>query len=390
MAARASRVFVSVLLGLLVFATVSTACIYWNIYGYPKLFGDFDTFRKAALHAVTGELPAVYDVARVRHLFETGGIKDFAFFLNPPTGLFVVWPLAFMTRGVALAFWTLAQFALLFAVLRTEYVRRMFAPKMPDAVGTGPLLGICFIAFCLQNVLYGQVAVLCCAMLLMVLAWRNSRPVLAGVLLGIFSFKPQLGVLLPVLLLAEKNWKVLLWAALTAGIMILLSLGLWGTSLWTDYRQMVGIRAEFLAADPSLLFAISISAYAAIRNLGASAVGGFACQGAIALAVIVSFWTALKNADEARKLELLVLSTYLVTPYALVYDMPLLALPCALLLRRAEADSATRGELIALLLLVLIPVLALLLQIAHIPYTVIAIGFALIVARMLNSTEKHG
>ena len=48
------------------------------------------------------------------------------------------------------------------------------------------------------------------------LALRRTRPVTAGILLGCLTFKPQLGILFPFLLLFERNWTMIASAALTA------------------------------------------------------------------------------------------------------------------------------------------------------------------------------
>lgn len=385
-----ARIFAMCLLVLLVMATLGTGWTYWQVYGYAKLFGDFSTFRATAEHAAAGQLAVVYDVARAKQMQETTGIKDFSFFLNPPTGLFIVYPLAFMGASSGLAFWIAAQLILLLMALNMDYMRQIFAPLKPQGISTPLLLIVTFLAFCLQNILFAQVATLCSVLFFLVMAWRKPHPALAGAMLGIFSFKPQLGMLLPLLLLAEKNWKALLWAALVAGAMAVLSFMLWGPGLWQDYEEMLSIRGRFLAADPSLLFTISTSAYAALRNLGASATGAIICQVGIIATLLVMLWPVLRRGQESHKILMLTLSAYLVTPYALIYDIPLLAVPCALLLRRAEADISTRPERIALMLLILMPVMALLLQIAHIPYSVIAIGFALIVAKRLTIRERNG
>ncbi len=385
-----SRIFILCILGLLIISALATTCLYWHIYGFAKLFGDFNTFRSAALHAAAHQLDAVYDIARVSRLLATNNLKDFAFFLNPPTGLFIVYPLAWFDSVPALILWNIAQFALLFAVFRTDYVQYLFRQAGHGAVNTYALLGISFVAFSTQNILYGQVAVFCAALFLSVLAWRKSHPILAGIVLGIFSFKPQLGILLPLLLLAEGNWKVLVWTLFTTLVMIALSLGIWGPGLWKDYGQMVTIRSEFLTANPSFLFIISTSAYAAIRNLGASATTGILLQVALSASLLAMIWPVLRRSQESHKILMLTLCTYLVTPYSLVYDIPLLAIPCALIMRRAEANKSSPLELMALVLLVLTPMAIIVLQISHIPYSVIAIGFTLIVARILIMREQHG
>jgi hypothetical protein len=385
-----SRVFVICLLGLLVISTLCLASIYWGIYGYSNMFGDFHVFHDAARHAVMRQWSDIYDVERLRSVVKHGIVKELSFFLNPPTGLLLIYPLGFLTAAPALALWTTVQLALLYAVLRMDDMQRLFAPSVRPAINTNVLLIIPFIAFSLLNFLYGQVAVLCTALFLLVFLWRKPHPVMAGIVLGIFSFKPQLGVLLPLLLLAEKNWVTLTIAAISACTLTGLSVLIFGAGLWRDYHETVRILGYFLAKDQSDLFAITTSVYAAFRSLGAPANLALGLQAVTAFTIAFWIWPVLRGKEESHKILMLALATYLVTPYSLVYDMPLIALPVAFLLHRTEVNAAAFPELITLVLLILIPLVTILLQIMHIPYSVIAIGLALIVARKLILKEQRG
>ena len=46
-------------------------------------------------------------------------------------------------------------------------------------------------------------------MLITIFAWLDRRPVAAGVLIGLLTLKPQLGILFPVMLIASARWRVL-------------------------------------------------------------------------------------------------------------------------------------------------------------------------------------
>lgn len=382
-----SRIFVLCLLGFLALSALILACIYWNIYGYAKLFGDFDVFRLAAKHVMEHDLRAVYATQHIQRLLDIGPLTDFSFYLNPPTGLLLLYPLGFLNVLNGLVLWSFIQIALLLFVLRDHYFKKLLATHAFRPIHRFLLLSVTFLAFGLQNILYGQMAGFCAVLFLCVLCWRKTHPVWAGIMLGVFSIKPQLGLLLPLLLLAERNWRTLLWAVIVALCMALLSYLLWGEVLWQDYANMLIIRSRFLASDQPLLFIMSTSIYAALRNLSMTATAAFICQSAIAIAVLLYIWPIFRNGKEMYKILILITATYLVTPYSLIYDMVLLALPCALLLRRAETNCATRSELIALLLLVLMPLVSILLQIQHIPYSVIAIGFTFIVATRFAKSD---
>jgi hypothetical protein len=53
-------------------------------------------------------------------------------------------------------------------------------------------------------------------MLIGIFAFLDRRPLLAGLLVGLLTIKPQLGVLIPVLLIASGRWRVFTVATVTA------------------------------------------------------------------------------------------------------------------------------------------------------------------------------
>lgn len=55
---------------------------------------------------------------------------------------------------------------------------------------------------------------------------------LAGILFGLLTFKPQLGVLLPLALLAGRQWRAFIAAAATAAVLFAASVILFGANVW--------------------------------------------------------------------------------------------------------------------------------------------------------------
>ncbi len=82
------------------------------------------------------------------------------------------------------------------------------------------------------TVLWGQAAFLTCAMLIGGFRLLPRRRVLAGIVLGALSVKPQHALLVPVALVALRAWPTLAAAALTALGMAALSAAVFGADIW--------------------------------------------------------------------------------------------------------------------------------------------------------------
>ena len=84
-------------------------------------------------------------------------------------------------------------------------------------------------------VLSGQSSFLTTAALLAIFAQLDKRPVLAGVLIGLLTVKPQLGILFPFALIASGRWRVFFAAGVTAVALFAASVALGGVESWHAY-----------------------------------------------------------------------------------------------------------------------------------------------------------
>src|SRR5262249_10839556 len=64
------------------------------------------------------------------------------------------------------------------------------------------------------------------------LGWLERQPVLAGCCLGLLTFKPQLGVLFPLVLVATGRWRAFVAAAVTTVAVAALSWLAFGSAPW--------------------------------------------------------------------------------------------------------------------------------------------------------------
>ncbi|HWY25534.1 MAG TPA: glycosyltransferase family 87 protein, partial [Nevskia sp.] len=163
---------------------------------------DFVVFWAASRLALSGDAAGAYDaavIAPVEHeaLPQLQGMGQWVY---PPNFLLLVLPLAllpFFWSYLAFMASTLCAYA---AVLCRVVNSR--AALMP---------ALAFPAVCI-NVVEGQNGFLVAALMGGALLLLPRRPARAGVLIGLLTIKPQLGLLLPLVLISAGQWRAL-WAA---------------------------------------------------------------------------------------------------------------------------------------------------------------------------------
>ena len=120
----------------------------------------------------------------------------------PPPFLFVASLLAQFPYGVAFVGWAFLSMLPYLAVMRA-IVGRSFGLVLAAAC---PALVI--------NMMVGQNGFLTAALVGGTLSLMPKRPVLAGICLGLLSYKPQYGLLFPIVLIAASQWATFV----TAGV----------------------------------------------------------------------------------------------------------------------------------------------------------------------------
>lgn len=192
------------------------------------------------------------------------------------------------------------------------------------------------------------------------LSLLERRPVIAGALFGLLIYKPHLGLLIPVALLAGGHWRAIGAAAASAGGLIVASLLLFGPDAWRDYSHIVSVIKSAVLEDGLGVWHRMISVFVFARRFGADVPVAYALQAvsAIAAAVIVArAWR--KDAPAPLRNSLLVLGTFLATPYLQDYDLVVGAFVAVWLTSHATVRTDfERPAGIASSLVLLLPIVA--------------------------------
>ena len=286
--------------------------------------------------------------------------QDFAGYFAwhyPPPFLFVAAFLAQFPYALAFVGWAFASLLPFVLVMRAT-VGRTF----------GVMLAIAFPAT-FDNLAVGQNGFLTAALIGGTLYLMRLRPVLAGVCLGLLTYKPQYGLLFPLVLVASGQWKVFVSAALTAVSVALASAVVFGVESWAAFVHWMPMISHAVLSEGTESWLRLQSVFAMVRCLGGGETLAWTVQamtiGLVAVALVL-MWRS--KAPYALKAAALGAGTLLCSPYVYMYDMAVLAIPVAWLVRVGFEDGFRPYEPYALAF-----VLALL---ASFPFLQVPVGLA--------------
>jgi hypothetical protein len=194
------------------------------------------------------------------------------------------------------------------------------------------------------TIAHGQNAFLTAGLLGLGLTLLERRPWIAGLLLGALCYKPHLGLVLPLVLVAGGYWRAIAGAAISVVILSIASVALFGLEPWAAFFGSGGVtRGYVLEQVPTGWFKIQ-SAFSAVRGIGGTVELAYGLQAAVSVGVLAGLAWLWRSA-RSRPQNLLAAKAatcagaLLVTPYILDYDMLVLAPAIAFLV----AGGATRG-----------------------------------------------
>jgi hypothetical protein len=300
------------------------------------------------------------------------------FWSYPPHILLLIWPFGLMPYLLGYVAWCVLGLAAFVAAARTGGVERR------------NLLFIALAPAVAVNVFFGQNGFVSAALLVAGLASLDRRPILAGILFGILSIKPQLGLLLPVVLVMTGRWRTIAAAAATVVALVAATAAIYGVDIWTEYLTKVGAQQVWLLNNASGLVLSQIpSALYAGRRLGLPIEIGWAAQivvTVLALAAVV--WTFRRRRDPVLSMALLVTAIFLVSPYSFNYDMVVFGWVLALLRQRDDNSALDHGLILAVWTL---PVAMMLFGIVlHLPVAILVLpAFAVRLVWRLAQATPH-
>jgi hypothetical protein len=286
---------------------------------------DFVHFYTLGVVAANGESELLYRAdelhARQVSLVPESDREFYVPVYGPQTALFFA-PLASLPYGLAALAWALLTTAVYALAVRTAW-RHAPIPGADARFVTAAAAG--FPPFW-NLVLHGQTTAWPLAgFLLGWLALERDRRFLAGLALGLVMVKPQLGLVLAVIVLLRGEWLMLGGAATAAALQAgVVSLAL-GPAVLGEYVGILRRLPELQALlEPRPYQLHSISALTGLLPSGASALV-WAGASALVIAGAVRVWRP--HVPVALRMAVVMLASVLVSPHLTIYDATLVALP---------------------------------------------------------------
>ncbi len=249
----------------------------------------------------------------------------------PPSAYPLVLPLAGLPYLVAFVLWNALSLLLLAIVVwkivpmqHTIWVL-LSTPLLLRVLGTG------------QNSLISA------SLLGLFVLLLERRPILAGICLGLLSYKPQLGPLIVLAVIAGGEWKVFWSAAATTAALAVLGTGICGFQCWPAFVDTLSY-ATFVMHQPGYR-PWQPTVFSALREFGVektiALVAHFAVAGATGMAVLLLWW---RRASVSLRVAALLAGIALSSPFFAVYDLMILVPAVALLIREGLAHGWRSGE----------------------------------------------
>ncbi len=307
----------------------------WITKGVAPTTTDYASFYAAGRLANEGRPADAYD--RAQHLAAeekatAPGIK-YEYFFNPPPYLLINQPLALLPYLPSFVLFEAATLGLWLALgARVAGRGPAVLPALLAVPSVWWVLGL------------GQNSFLNASLMAAGTLLLERQPVAAGLAFGALCYKPHLGLLVPVALVAGRRWRAFGAAGATVAVICLATWVLYGPTTWQAFLAMAEHSDQAIGGG-DVLFAAHADPTGALRYAGLPwpAARSIGVLMALATAAWVA-WAWVRPVSAPVRYALLVAGTLLVVPFALFYDLVLASLAAAWLARSARSGGFLPGE----------------------------------------------
>ena len=312
--------WVSIIVSLAISASfVVPLIIHWN------LRPDFTAFWAAARFALTTP-QKVYDVAAMGAaqawaIAPSNGPRPFPY---PPSAILLVAPFGLLPFWAAFWSWTVLSIIAFWSA-----VRRVAAGwAVPLALAMPhPVLVL----------ILGQTTLFAASATIWAISLLEKRPAVAGILFGLVAaFKPQSVLLAPLVFIRLRDWRLVIGAAASFVGLCLASL-IFGSGLWPSWLATVGAHPQMVSHYHLEIIGATPRMAAIGLHLPPLTVAICQLLGVIAGASIL--WVGFGSTHVPIRVQCFAIGCLLASPYAMRYEIAMLAPVLATAMIKAEPRS---------------------------------------------------
>jgi alpha-1,2-mannosyltransferase len=301
--------------------------------------GDFLAFWSAGRLVLEGRIAEVHAAQALLQIHHqvAPGLEVVYLWHHPPTFLLVATALATLPYLVAIAVWLLAT-GLLWAM-----AVRAFTPDPRVMLFAFAAPGV------VMHLGNAQTGLLFAAICGFALLWLDRRPLASGVMIGLFVLKPHLAVLFPVALATSGRWRTFWTAALCVLAVCGAAYVAFGPGSFTAFLHNLRA-AEAVVTDQRVSAQTYVSLYGNLIGLGVPELLANFLHWGSAGAATGYVWRLWRRGNGDFAMVGLVAGSLLISPYLFFYDLTLLLVAGAFLVRAVGWDGLTTCEKLAVVL----------------------------------------
>ena len=341
---------------------------------------DFTAFYSAGHFAALGQFDKLYDVQAIKDFEQETGRRyglslgdSYGPYWNPPFYAWIFAPLSHFPYPQALFIWTLLNAA---CGLAATILLCQMLPTSSWQTRALVLLLLFISMPVIQALSHGQNTMTSLLLLTATVTfWRRGDALLAGLICGLLFYKPQLGAIVAIALIATLGWRSLMGLAITGTILLFITIATMPGAL-IDFLHHLPINVRFMQIEHPYVWErhATIKAFWRLLFQGRGAGEPKLIVTLLTLAICVTLagglciamWRARSSLFSDRKTptpDSLIAATIatmpLLMPFYFDYDLMLLAIPAVLfagefVARASRLDSWLIRAWIALYLWMLI------------------------------------
>jgi hypothetical protein len=318
--------------------------------GHPARFTDFFALWSYGKIAGAHPVAELYDFATLHARQVALGMDpgDQSPFAYPPTFMLLLRPLSLLPYDTAHVVWLVGTLAL--------FVWAVWGTCSRSPLG---VLGAIVAPASIVNIYCGQSGFLAAALLTAGIRLAVTRPVVGGLLIGLLSYKPQLGLLAPIALAAAGLWPAFRAATATVIALALAATLAFGWSAWPAWVSMLPAYSDWFDQRGPESFKFMPTVMGNLQMVGVSLPIARGVQAIVAIAAAVLVARCFRRNPGRLAAAALLVGTLLATPHAFFYELPMVMAAVVLFIEaRLEAISTFSGvEVLILILAIAFPAL---------------------------------